>query len=184
MLHAMLALCAALGSADARMYAVDASASSLTYDVVHKLHQVHGESRAVEGRALLGPDGALQVMVRVPVASFRSGDANRDEHMLEVVGAAAHPNVVFKATGHVDVPAALSATVSVPVRGEIELHGVRQAASFPVTVQFSEDGTVRARASFSTSLDGYGIERPSLLFVKIDDGCAIGVDFRLRRVGP
>jgi hypothetical protein len=36
--------------------------------------------------------------------------------------------------------------------------------------------------SFDASLDAHGIERPSLLFAKVDDACRIEVDLLLR--GP
>lgn len=184
MLNALVAVLVAAAPADARLYATDGGASFLTYKVVHKLHEVHAEARAVEARALVGADGTVQVMARVPVSSFRSGDANRDEHLLEVVGAASHPYVSFKGVGHVDVPATLPATVTMQVKGEVDFHGVLRPETIPVTVVFNPEGTVRVRGSFTLSLDRYQVERPSLLFVKIDDDCAIGLDLVFKRVGP
>ena len=73
--------------------------SKITYTLIHKMHTVMGEAKkGIEGKAALGPSGA-QVMVRVPVASFDSGNANRDEHMKESVDAARYPMVELKAVG-------------------------------------------------------------------------------------
>ncbi len=183
MLNALWLLVVAAGApAGDVVYAVDPGASELRYHVVHKLHEVEAESRAVETKALLAPDGSLQVMARAPVASFKSGDANRDEHMLEVMDAGAHPWVVFKGAGRVAVPPALPATVSAVLAGELDFHGVREPEQVPVTVVFAPDGTAHVTGTFRVSLDRYKVDRPSLLFVKIDDACTVGVDLTMRRV--
>ena len=39
---------------------------------------------------------------------------------------------------------------------------------------------LRVRGSFQVSLESFRIERPSLLFVKIDDACRIDLDLLLR----
>jgi polyisoprenoid-binding protein YceI len=141
---------------------------------------VNGESRSVEARSVIGPDGKVRAMVRAPVASFRSGDANRDAHMLEALDAAKHPFVVFKGIAQLD-PARVSspATLETVIEGEIELRGTRRPIAVPVSVEFAADGEVRVRGSFSFSLESHGIERPALLFVKIEDRCRIELDLAL-----
>ena len=62
--------------------------------------------------------------------------------------------------------------------GEVELHGIKTTAAIPLSLQQQPDGSVRARGSFEVSLDAHGVERPSLLFVKID--CHIDFDLVLR----
>src|SRR5438105_2851771 len=64
---------------------------TLTYRVVHKLHQVVGTSRQLEGRAVIQDDGTGRVQVRARVASFDSGNANRDAHMREATHEPVHP---------------------------------------------------------------------------------------------
>ena len=145
---------------------------------------MNAEARSVEAKALLAADGTMQVMVRVPVASFRSGDANRDEHLLEVVNAGTHPYVAFKGVGHLDVPATLPATVPLQVKGELDFNGAKNPETIPVSIVFNPEGTVRVKGAFSFSLDRYSVERPSLLFVKIDDDCAITLDLVFKQVGP
>src|SRR5689334_25437436 len=48
---------------------LDVRQGTLTYVVVHKLHEVRGISKQVEGRALALPDGTVKVQVRAKVAT-------------------------------------------------------------------------------------------------------------------
>lgn len=178
---AALLLAAALSPGGA--LSVDAAASALRYRVVHKLHQVDAESRSVEGRAVVKADGTLQAMVRAPVASFRSGDANRDVHMEEVVEAGRFPAVTFRGVAHLPPDLKLPPG-PVPMEGEVELHGVRRPVHLDLAVEAQADGSVRVKGAFAVSLDGFGIERPALLFVKVDDACRIEVDLLLKAVQP
>jgi polyisoprenoid-binding protein YceI len=167
-----------------RTFTVDPAASTVTFHIVHKLHRVEGRTAALEGKAVLEPDGKLLAMVRAPVSSFDSGDRNRDTHMLETVEASKFPFVVVKAMGKIDagvVPASdKPVTFPVTLSAELDFHGVKEPISVPLTVELRPDGTARAKASFEFSLEHHRIERPSLLFVKIDDACRIDVDLGLR----
>ncbi|HEY6004526.1 MAG TPA: YceI family protein [Anaeromyxobacter sp.] len=179
----LLALLLAAASSEGKTYAVDPATSTVRYHVVHKFHSVTGTSSTIEGKAVLRPDGQAIAMVRIPMASFDSGDRNRDSNMREAVDAARHPFVVLKGAMRLgaELPAAARAlTVETRMEGEVELHGVRKSVVVPLQIQLSPDGTARARGSFTVSLDAFGIERPSLLFVKIDDACRIEVDLALR----
>jgi polyisoprenoid-binding protein YceI len=175
-------------AASGHTFSVDAPASTVTYHIVHKLHRVEGRTSTLEGKAVLEPDGRLLVMVRAPVASFDSGDRNRDTHMLETMEASRFPFVVFKGVARLEgglLPVArTAATVQVSVSGEVDLHGVKEPITIPLTVELRPDGTARAKASFEVGLERHGIDRPSLLFVKIDDACRVDVDLVLREARP
>lgn len=140
---------------------------TLTYTVVHKLHEVQGTSHAVEGRALLAPDGGLRVQVRARVASFDSGNSNRDVHVREVTHEVEHPFASVKGTlAGLLLPLAAPATLV--LHAIVELNGQKQAAEIPL--QLSQEGPkLRAKLSFPLSLEAFHIERPELLFVKVDD---------------
>jgi len=182
-----LALLAALVLAQApaaKLLAVDGARSTLSYDIVHKLHKVHAESKAVEGKAALLPDGRVQVMVRAPVASFKSGDASRDEHAAEVLESGKYSHVTFKGVGQLTAPTTFPATTELTLQGQLEFHGRKRAEAVPVKVEWASAADLRVTAAFSVSLDAYEVERPSLLFMKIDDACAIGVDLALKEEAP
>jgi len=172
----MLALLALLLCAPSAGQLLDLRDGTLTYTVVHKLHEVHGTTHQIEGRAMAQPDGTVKVQVRAKVASFDSGNSNRDEHMREATHEATHPYAEVKGT---------LAGVTLPLRGPaqavlhavIELNGEKENEDVPVQLEPSEGG-VRARFTFPISLDGLKIERPQLLLVKVDDRATISGDLR------
>ncbi|MGZ6142300.1 MAG: YceI family protein [Myxococcales bacterium] len=170
-----LLICAALVAAAAEApQTFDLRAGTLTYAVVHKLHQVKGSTHAVEGRALLKPDGTLRVQVRAKIASFDSGNGNRDEHVREVTHEPAHPFVQVKGSAK-GLPVPLAAPADFTLEATLELNGVQKQQAIPVHLE-PKDGAVRAKFSFPISLDAFRVERPQLLFVKVDDKAQIEGD--------
>lgn len=169
----MLALVVALAvaaspEAPARTYAV-APGSVLAYRLVHKFHVVDGVSKAVEGRARILPGGSVQAMVRARVDSFDSGNGNRDADMREVTEAARHPFVTIKAAGKLTEPASYPAEVELTLRGELTFHGRTRPVEVPVKVRFETPERAAADGAFAVSLDAFEVQRPSLLFVKVED---------------
>lgn len=169
-------------SAPQGTFTVDPSATVVRFHIRHKLHQVDGRSTSIEGRAVVEPDGKVLAMVRIPVASFDSGNTNRDAHMRETLESGAHPFVVFKGVASLVVPAAAGRSpVPLHFKGELDFHGVKRPVEVPAAVEFRPDGMAAVRGKMTLSLEAFRIERPSLLFVKIDDACAVEFDLTLRR---
>lgn len=189
---AALALAAALLAAPAAPRADEAApvdlavrpGSTLAYRLVHKLHEVVGTSRAVEGRARLLPGGAVQVMVRSRVDAFDSGNGNRDAHMLEATEAARFPFVTLKAVGTLSPPAAYPARAEVTLQGELTFHGVTRPVQVPVVVDFASPRRASASAALTISLEAHRVERPSLLFVKVDDALVVTAGLTLAAEDP
>jgi polyisoprenoid-binding protein YceI len=183
----LLALLLAGAPAGGRTYTVDPAKSAVRYHVVHRFHAVDGKSSTIEGKGLVQEGGRILAMVRVPVASFDSGERNRDEHMREALEAQRFPFVVFKGVARLGedvLPVSRTTTLETSMEGEVELHGVKKAVTVPITVELAPDGTGRVRGAFQVSLDAFGIERPSLFFVKIDDACKLDLDLALREEKP
>ena len=153
---------------------VKTDASSVTYHVVHKLHKVDGTSKKVDGRARVQSGGATQVAIRVPIESFDSQNVNRDEHMKEVAEAARYPNVELKAVAEgLTIPSSFPSTVQKTWKAQVTMHGVTQTMDIPVTVKFEAADRVVATTSFQIGFDAFKIERPSLMFVKVEDAIKI-----------
>lgn len=169
---------------EARTYAIK-DGSAVTYKLVHKLHEVEGKAKPSEGKARLLPDGTLQVVVRAKVEDFDSGNGNRDAHMKEATEAAKFPLIEFKgvATG-VKLPEKFPAEVPVTVSGKLTFHGVTKPAEVPLKARFASAKDVTAEGTFTISLEGYGIERPSLMMVKVDDALALELKLALAQEGP
>lgn len=146
---------------------LDLKEISLTYTVVHKLHVVTATCKVAEGKAAVTPGGPARVQVRAKVACFDSGDSNRDVHMREVTHEALHPYVSVKGT--IDAVALpISAPVERTLNARVELNGEAQTVAIPITLS-QEGSVIRGRAKFPVSLDGFKIERPSLLTIKVED---------------
>jgi polyisoprenoid-binding protein YceI len=160
--------------ADDAKYAIDDKGSEVTYHLVHKLHKVDGVTKKVEGRAVILGDGKVQVEVHVPVASFDSGNVNRDAHMKEVTEAGKYPTLEIKAIGEGIKP---GESKTVPAKAQIEFHGIKHTADIKVEISFDKDGNAKAVTHFPISLDAYKVERPSLMFVKVDDD--VNIDAKL-----
>ncbi len=147
-------------------FTVCSNQSKLSYKVVHKFHEVKGVTQEMEGRAVLKGDQG-EVMIRVPVTSFDSGNANRDAHMKEVIGAHRFPYVVFKGKlKKKNEPNRFTAN------GSLEFHGIENSLETEVSAN-DEGNQVRVTLSFLISLEKYKVERPSLLFVKVDDAVTL-----------
>jgi hypothetical protein len=155
--------------------------STLAYHLEHRFHSVDAVCHAVEGRARLLPDGAVQVMVRARVDGFDSGNGNRDAHMKEVTHAASHPFVLFKGVTEGVLPASYPADFEVVLHGVLELAGVAREREIPAHIRFETPERAQVTAHFDVSLTGHGVERPSLMFVPVEDALRIRVDLALTR---
>jgi polyisoprenoid-binding protein YceI len=154
--------------------------SHVTYTVVHRLHRVDAVANRIEARALFDGTNA-QVMVRVPVDAFDSGNVNRDAHMKEVVEAARFPQVVVKAVGELHPPLQFPATVHATFKAQLQFHGVTEQVDLPIDLAWQTPEHVQASAHFTLSLEHYQVKRPSFLFVPLDDGLQIAAELRFAK---
>ena len=116
------------------------------------------------------------MQVRAKVASFDSGNSNRDEHMREATHEPVHPYAEVKGTlSGVNLP--LRQMQEATLHATVELNGEKQTQDVPVKLEPAEAG-VRATFSFPFSLDAFKVERPELLLIKVDDRATIAGDLR------
>jgi polyisoprenoid-binding protein YceI len=149
---------------------------TLSYTVVHKLHEVRGSTRQVEGRALVQDDGSAKVQVRAKVASFDSGNSNRDAHMREATHEASHPYATVKGT-LTGLTLPLAAPLMTTLHAIVELNGEKLPVEVPVKLEPAPGG-IHATFSFPISLDALKVERPDLLLVKVEDRVMISGDLK------
>ena len=140
---------------------------TVQYQLIHKFHKFIGRSKAMAVRGAIDASG-LKAMARAQVGSFDSDNANRDEHMMETVEGEKHPWATVKAA----LPGfrlPTSGTSTITMQAAVDLHGV--SVSHPITVKLETKDGVHFKASFTfdESLTAHKIERPSLMFVKVDD---------------
>jgi polyisoprenoid-binding protein YceI len=161
---------------------VDSAKSVIDYTGTAPLHSWTGTSRSVDGSFLLDPAApdSSRAVIRVPVASFDSGNDTRDSGMREVTEAEKYPFVEFRGTefspstwGKSSDGLAGRWTVS----GSLTFHGKTHPVEDTVEVRVVGD-TVRANAQFSVSLTRFGVERPGFMGFTVGD--TIRVDARIR----
>ncbi|HEX3985479.1 MAG TPA: YceI family protein [Acidobacteriaceae bacterium] len=69
--------------------------SSLTWHITHPVHTAQGTSQEARGKGVCN-NGSCDFLIAVPLNTFKSGDTNRDLHMLEIVRGAQYPMVVVR----------------------------------------------------------------------------------------
>lgn len=159
---------------------IDSTRSVMDYTGTAPLHSWTGTSRRVQGRFVLRPDApdSSRAVVRVPVASFDSGNRRRDRKMRDVTAADTYPTVVFRGTQF--EPLAWGRGAGGPagrwsITGELTFHGRTHALSDTVTVRVDNE-TVRAEASFAVSLTQFEVERPGFMGFSVGDTIRIDAD--------
>ena len=114
--------------------------------------------------------------VSIQVDQFNSDNSRRDSHMIETMEALIFPTITWKVT-KIDGAAGPVAvgTHKGFASGPLTVHGVTKNLDAPITMTIKEDGTVTVTSEFSISLENFGIERPTLVFVPIEDDLPIKV---------
>lgn len=153
--------------------AVDSTESVLQYHGHHPLHGWTGTSRLVYGTLQLDLDDPARssITIRVPVASFDSGNSNRDSNMLDAVEADRYPDVRFESTA-ISVQRWERTEAGYEgvwtVGGNLTFHGQTHPVTIPVTVRI-EGNRFEATGTFSIALSQFKVRRPKLLLWPIRD---------------
>jgi polyisoprenoid-binding protein YceI len=159
--------------APAKVHTALKEESTLSYTLIHKMHEITGVSKNFKCLVDLGSDTSkARIYVKAPVAEFNSGNSSRDANMLEVLEATKYPHVEF-----------LSDSVRREGRegrdwrvfGRLTFHGVKRPVNFTVAPQISGN-KVRIRGGFKVSLTEFKIERPKLLLIPVEDDLEIAID--------
>ena len=114
----------------------------------------------------------------IPVATFASGDANRDTHMLEAMEAGSFPFATVKLALRLP-PGRELPDGPVPADAEVDLHGVKRRATVPVSVARQPDGTLRARCALRPdrrTLSALRTGRAAHALGQLQPGAAVGLD--------
>lgn len=152
--------------------------STITYKLVHPMHRVTGVSHALDGRVELANDKLVTPLtLKLPVTTFKSGNANRDNNAAFALGAGPHPFALlevtrFSETQRSAVPGGQK--VAGTATGRLTLRGVSRNVELPLEATLDAAG-LTVDAAFAVKLTDYQIERPSLMFVPVEDSVQIVV---------
>jgi polyisoprenoid-binding protein YceI len=142
--------------------------SSITYSMVHPLHEWKGESKDINSIILTDETRStvFQVAVSARLSTFDSKNANRDSHMMEVTEALKFPNVTF-----------VSSSVTIDgsdftSSGNLTFHGISQPVALKGKLT-KEGSKLIFTGSFSLKMTQFKIDPPSLMGISTND------DFKL-----
>jgi hypothetical protein len=141
---------------------------TVEYTLIHKFHKMVGVSKAMAVRGSVDATG-LKVMARAQVGTFDSDNSNRDSHMMETVEGEKYPWVSVRAALPGFKLPTSPGTSKISVQAAVELHGVPVNHSIDITLETKDATHFHISFEFPESLTAHKIERPSLLFVAVDD---------------
>ena len=139
------------------------NSSKITYYGSHFISDWQGHSSGFRGRIIY--DAVNQTTnscsLRVDLATFDSGNSNRDSNMLTSLDVFQYPDVMF-VSNEIFVEG-----INASIKGKLTFHGITKDINLTADISFS-DG-FNAEGSFIILLSDYEVERPALLFKKIAD---------------
>lgn len=175
----LLVLACSLIAAPAVALELSSTAFDVSYHISHPAKEFDGAllPGGATARLSLDPSDFSKSTVDcdITVGQFNSDNSRRDSHMLQVMEALIFPKVSWKVTSIGLAGPLTPGTHSTQASGPLTIRDQTQDLKAPVTLQVGEDGAITVTSSFKVSLDAYGVERPSLLFVKIEDEVPIQV---------
>jgi len=145
--------------------------STLTWHVVHPMHEVAGTSHAAKGKGNCN-GGQCDFLIAVPVKSFDSGDSNRDLHTIETVRGAQFPLVVVRV--HLAEAALSGATIDADL--EVEFAGQTAHYNHVQLKRASHGDEVEITGTVPATCSDFKIDRPSFLTVPIHNEIPVTVD--------
>ncbi len=159
---------------------VTASEASLTFHISHPAKKYDGILLA-GGGTFVGHFDPADISktgcdVEIRVDQFNSSNTRRDSHMIEVLEGLIFPTITWRVEGLTGVtgplkPGKYLATAS----GPLTVHGVSQELSIPIAMTVEPDGKIDVSADFTIELEAFGLDRPTLVFVPIENVVPIKV---------
>ena len=142
----------------------ETTASSVTYSMVHKLHSWQGVSKDLKVATKWNEqkNEIEQISIVVNVATFNSGLSSRDSHMMEVLDGLTYPRIIFSSS------TVQYTTDGILVKGKLQFHGVERMIETKVKLEKINNKWVFS-GYLPVLLEDYKVERPGLLFVKVDN---------------
>jgi polyisoprenoid-binding protein YceI len=150
----------------------ETTASSVTYSMRHKLHSWEGVSKDLKVATKWNEqkNEIEQISIVVNVATFNSGLSSRDSHMMEVLDGLTYPRIIFSSSNVQYTPDGIL------VKGKLQFHGVEKMIETKVKLEKNNRRWVFT-GSLPVLLEDYKVERPGLLFVKVDN--LVKIDFQV-----
>ena len=121
-----------------------------------------------------------KVAFKLPVKSIETDKDKRDEHMYELLEVEKNPNVLFDGKLMDDFNFDKKGNQTVKVSGNFTLAGTTRQITVPLELVLVSEGTIQLKASWSLLITDYGLERPSIVFIQVNDEHDLSVDAVLK----
>ena len=140
----------------------------VTYYGYHLLHDWKGTSNQIGCDFTFEPSlENFDGFISIPVKSFDSGNSNRDSNMLVYCKGIKYPDISFRPKE------IIKGDNLVTINGMLEFAGNVQDLTTSANIKAISDSSFTAKGKFDILLSKFDIDRPSLLFTKIDDKISI-----------
>ena len=138
--------------------------SLITYFGVHYLHKWEGSTSDVKGVVSYDKNiDQYECSISVPLNTFSSGNDNRDSNMLVYCRAFDFPNINFQSTSIKVNESTLE------IEGKIEFAGEEKEIKTNAKLNRLDNNLFAIEGELDILLSEFKVERPSLLFVEIED---------------
>lgn len=151
---------------------------SIKFYVTHPWKKVVGicNEPRVESLKLTGnkeiPTISSPFFVKCSLLNMKTGDANRDSHMLEVLGYPESKEVVFSVTS-----TQVDKELNYKISGDLSIKSKSKPVVF--IAKLTKESTSLVKGSFEILLSEFSVDRPALLFVPINDIVKVEVEITL-----
>ncbi len=159
---------------------------SATHEAVARTSEVSG---SVSISQSAGAYTMTSAKITVQLSSLASVDSvadfnvtDRDDIVRRALNTGLYPTALFEADDDVALPVAAASgqTVMVSVPGQLTIHGVSKPVSAKLQVRVS-GSTAQIAGTIATSMDDFGVSRPTAPFVTVQPGVTIEVALKLDR---
>jgi polyisoprenoid-binding protein YceI len=135
---------------------------------------VTGRTDSVSGTATVDGSSITAASIEVEVADIATDSAQRDSYFRDsALDTAAFPKATFTLTSPIaDAVPSGRGTTTVQAAGDLTLHGVTKSVTATLQVGLNGDG-VDISGSIPITFADYGVQAPSLGFVKVDADGAV-----------
>ena len=138
--------------------------SLITYFGVHYLHKWEGSTSDVKGVVSYDKNiDQYECSISVPLSTFSSGNDNRDSNMLVYCRSFDFPNINFQSTSIKVNESTLE------IEGKIEFAGEEKEIKTNAKLNRLDNNLFAIEGELDILLSEFKVERPSLLFVEIED---------------
>lgn len=150
------------------------NSSEITYKVEFPLKTVYGKSTQAKGKGACLKD-KCDFLIAAAVDSFKSGDTNRDVHMLEVTQATKSPYVTVRLTD-------ISDKNLKKVSADVELNSITHKIPDIDLEVVKDKNLTEVSGKFKIKLSDFKVERPKLLGIAVDDD--VEINFKTKWENP